>query len=212
VARKKRLGEHFPQMGEILLLSGGGNTYSWICSTFIKCVVGSTIWSRRYFKELLSDIATESDESFMLLTIENNYTRWMAEAAYVGRDDVEKPRFPDALYTNSGCSTHKGKGSSRRFHGWSKEGYLRFNELYGMVKEDRKRRSHFEYRLKEVFEKSQQSAHVMGNEYDTDDDEIIPANDMLGVKQPAWTAKNINNSEDETSSSNNEDEEDDDED
>ena len=104
----------------------------------MKCVVGSNVWNQLYFKELLSDIATESDESFLLLTLENNYNRWIKEATFVAKEDGEKPILPHALYTNSGCSKVKGSGSSRRFHGWSRIGYLRFNELYGMVNQDRK--------------------------------------------------------------------------
>ena len=180
----KKIESRFPTMTEITCLSKSKDTYSWVCATFMKCLVGCNVWSRRYFKELLSDIATESDESFMLLALENNYDRWIKEAAFVAKEEGEKPNLPSALYTNSGCSKVKGKGSSRRFHGWSKRGYLRFNELYGMVKADRIQRSQFEFELKSVFEKSQASEQGEDDDYESNDEEIIPANDMIGVKQP----------------------------
>ena len=54
-----------------------------------------------------------------------------------------------------------------------------------MVKHDRKERSQFEFELKTVFEKSQATNNQkVSNEYESDDEEIIPANDMIGVKQP----------------------------
>ena len=79
----------------------------------MKCVVGCHVWSRRAFKEVLSEFITESDESFMLLTLENNYSRWVQEAIFVANGEGEKPKLPDALYTNSGTSRVKGKGTSR---------------------------------------------------------------------------------------------------
>jgi hypothetical protein len=202
---------------DVLQLSKGGDAYHWICVKLMKCVVGFTIWQRRCFKELLSEFATDSDETFLVLTVENNYQRWMDEARYrtgttLGRaksdsdDDasshdndkenevtsmpsedcetnVWKDKLAPAKYTNSGASALNGKGSNRRCSGWSKEGYKRFNQLYAQIKEDRKRRANFELELKEQCQ-VEHNVDDDGNNSDSDDEEIIPANDWVGAMQP----------------------------
>ena len=62
---------------------------------------------------------------------------------------------------------------------------MRFNELHSKVKEDRKSRDNFELELKELLEQEyidDGKAHALF--VDDDDKEIVPANDMMGVKQP----------------------------
>jgi hypothetical protein len=201
IARKKKIRSHFPTIEEITQLSRGGETYAWVCATFMKCVVGCNKWSRRYFKELISQIATESDESFMLLTLENNYNRWIKEANFVPTEEGEKPKLPSALYTNSGCSKVKGKGSSRRFHGWSKQGYHRFNVLYKMVRDDRRQRSQFEFELKTVFENNQKSDQVEEDDYELDEEEMWCANDCINVKQPILLNKKVQEQQDKSDDS-----------
>jgi hypothetical protein len=202
VMRALRKKEAVPLLEDILKLSLGGDAYQWVCVKLLKCVVGCSIWNRRYYKELLSEVATDSDESFVVLTIENNYQRWLDEARHhtgiiVGSanpaaeadvdDDAWKENLPPARYTNSGANTSNGRGSNRRCGGWSRAGYLRFNALHGLVKEDRKRRANFELELKEQFA----AEHELDDDIDASDDdgeEIIPANDLTGVKQPVALA------------------------
>ena len=71
--RYEKKNKNFPTMEVIEQLSAGGEMYQWVCFTFMKCVVGSNQWARRANKELLSEVTAESDESFVLLTLENNY-------------------------------------------------------------------------------------------------------------------------------------------
>jgi hypothetical protein len=187
-----------PLLENVLKLSLGGNAYHWVCSKLMKAVVGSSIWNRRYYKEILSEFATVSDESFVVLTIENNYERWVDEAKhrvkrieedYDEEDETWREGLAPAKFTNSGESSSNGRGTNRRCGGWSTAGYLRFNELHGLVKEDRKRRANFELKLKEQF----------GSEHAVDDrinesengNEIMPANDMAGVKQPTLVVESI---------------------
>jgi hypothetical protein len=175
----------FHSLELLLLLSKGGEAYKWLCSHFLKCVVGSKPWARRHHRESLSDVVTESDESFVLLTLENNYDRWCQEFTLAPHDNEGRSLLPESRYTNSGSSNKVGKGSSRRFHGWSREGYLRFNTLHGMVKEDRKQREIFELDLKEHFETEHARRRQDEEVSDTaDEEEIFPANDMFGVTQP----------------------------
>jgi hypothetical protein len=68
-----------PSMEEILCVSTNAETYTWVCTDFMKCVVGYKMWTRRHYKETLSDLATCSDEAFLLLTLENNNAKWHDE-------------------------------------------------------------------------------------------------------------------------------------
>lgn len=141
---------------------------------------------------MVSDFVSVSDETFLLLTIDNNYERWLEEAKYLVRnkgenneidgDDNWRENLVAAKYTNLGGAAQNGKGSNRRCGGWSKDGYLRFNHIYKLVVEDRKQRANFELSLKTEFEQEQEEEKE-GGETD-DDEEIIPANDMAGVIQP----------------------------
>jgi hypothetical protein len=185
--------EEVPRMADILQLSNGGDAYHWICAKMLKCVVGYATWNRRCYKELLSDFATASDESFLVVTIENNYQRWLDEAKHRytnGEEDQEdvtwRAKLAPAKFTNSGSSSANGNGSNRRCGGWSKPGYLRFNSIYSQVQEDRKRRANFELGLKEHFQ-AEKNMDEDDEDSDSNDEEIVPANDIIGAKQPTTT-------------------------
>ena len=66
MARKQQ--DMYP-LGDLLLLSKGGEAYFWLCANLLKCVVGCTKWSQIHYKDALSEIATDSDECFLLLIV-----------------------------------------------------------------------------------------------------------------------------------------------
>jgi hypothetical protein len=194
IIRRKKRKEDIPELKDIQAMSSGGDTYNWICEKLLKCVVGSVVWNKRFYKDVVSNIATVSDESFLLLVLENNYARWMEEADYKvhpkvaapgddSEDETWKENIAPALYTNSGKSQTGGKGSNRRCGGWSRAGCLRFNVIYSMVKEDRKTRANFELALKQTLV-DQYGGVSDDSESEDEADEIVPANDMAGVRQP----------------------------
>jgi hypothetical protein len=170
---------------QILQLSMGKESYQWMCTTFVGCIVGSKTWNKRRSKERVSDIATCSDEAFLLLTVENNYSRWLAEAAWTARNKDKAPHdrevkdYPSAKYTNSGQS--KRDGRSKRLQGWAREGYLRFNKLYQLVARDRNRRAKFEEHLLETLRDAMRPDQALHCPSDDDEDAIFPANDLIGV-------------------------------
>jgi hypothetical protein len=103
---------------------------------FCKYCIGAVVGKRRFNKfahiEPLSKWVTISDEAFAILLFENSVDRWTDMAkSKVSRDSKIKPK-----YTNGGKSKNK-IGSSRKYEGWSVEGYERFNELYVLVQENR---------------------------------------------------------------------------
>jgi hypothetical protein len=170
----------------------------------MKCVVGTKNWRKLAAKELMRDIATESDESFLVLTLENNWQRWWAEINHDDKVDESTLSDIQALYTNSGKSTKSGSGSSRRFQGWSREGYLRFNELHALVKEDRKKRDTWELMLLDAIKEEFTSKNTTNdNESEDEEDEIFPANDMPGLQPPTNLESGSNNSEEDDQSDEN---------
>jgi hypothetical protein len=187
VVKREKKGETFFTIQEFFQLSPIGQPYEWLCRTLIPCVVGWKKWNKRKYKEPLSDIATCSDESFILLTLENNYERWLGEARWLANNkdkelaEQEPKEFPDSRFTNSGKS--KQNGRSKRLQGWSREGYLLFNELYKRVANDRLRRANFEAELM-----AQLRAGNQGSDTDSadeeEDEEIFPCNDLGGEVVP----------------------------
>jgi hypothetical protein len=174
---------------QFLELSQSGEPYQWFCKHLLPCVVGAKIWHKKHNKELIGTIATCSDEAFALLTLENNYERWMAMARWhvdnadMAPDDKAPKSFPGSRYTNSGLS--KKNGRSRRLQGWAREGYLRFNELYNQVSRDRRHRVQFENELLTIWQRDNrtENLHCQVGVTETEED-IFPANDLVGLARP----------------------------
>ena len=185
---------NFPTLDELLALSAGGLSYQWLCHKLLPFVVGSKNWNKRYLKEPLSDVATCSDETFVLLTLENNYQRWKDEAAWClenkDKDIAEQSskEFAPSKYTNSGKS--KPNGRSRPFQGWAREGYLRFNALYQAVEKDRRMRAAFEADLMVAF-RSKFDGNQGLSDSENEEDEIYPANELTS-KRPVIVAHAAN--------------------
>jgi hypothetical protein len=162
-------------------LSSSGVPYNWLCITLLPCVVGKKAWSRRRTKELMSEIVTASDESFVLLALDNNYHRWMAETRWMLKNKDKDPEqqdnkeFPEAKYTNSGKNRKNGR--SKRLSGWSREGFLKFNELHKHVLHDRRQRAGFERELMAQLRKEGESTSRKQTKETVAEEEIFPAND-----------------------------------
>jgi hypothetical protein len=152
------------------------------------CVVGKKAGGKKKLKEALSDIVTCSDEVFVLLTLENNYDRWMAECKWLVGNKNKEPTerdektFPVSKYTNSGKSQCNGR--SRPLSGWARKGYLKFNEPYMLVRQDRQQCSRFEL---ELLTQLQQLAppRNSGHTNTVNEEEIFPANDWDGLEAPS---------------------------
>jgi hypothetical protein len=94
----------------------------------------------------------------------------------------DEKTFPVSKYTNSGKSQWNGR--SRRLSGWACEGYLKFNELYMLVRQDRQQRSRFE---RELLMQLQQLAPPRNSRHTNtvNEEEIFPANDWDGLEAPS---------------------------
>ena len=183
-------------MEDFRQLSPIGEPYVWLCHFMLPAVVGWKTWNKRKYKEPISDIASCSDESFVLLTLENNYDRWIAEVNWLVRNkdkeaaEKEPKHFPESRFTNSGKS--KQNGRSKRLQGWAREGYLLFNNLYQRVAEDRKRRANFEAEIMTQLRATTNETNS-DSEEEAEEDEIFPANDLDGVVAPVGAMVNRSN-------------------
>ena len=126
--------------------------YYWFFGTFIECVCGKKAWGKAKFIHLISRakvnnatterIVTVSDEAFALLLIENYIEKWTA-AYEATKEQVNEVEY-DARGRKKAAQRRRGKYTGAtaktghcKFGGWTKEGMVRFNELYNMVLEDR---------------------------------------------------------------------------
>ena len=107
MVRRARRANEFPTLDAMMSLSDSGEAYKWMCAKFMPFVVGFKNWGRLMRTQKLSQMATCSDESFLLLILENNYDRWVDEAKWlvVNKDKAKEDRAPKdwaaAKYTNS---------------------------------------------------------------------------------------------------------------
>jgi hypothetical protein len=134
-----------PIMKDILKLRFDGDKselsedYMYFCGRFLKCVVGVQAFNRGMrMKTLLSDIATPSDEALALLLLENSHYRWNEEHDKKSRSNepVKEDDLPPPKYTNAGNKKLQ-KGFTKKYGGWTGAGIDRYNELYGLVLQDR---------------------------------------------------------------------------
>ena len=115
--------------------------FFWFFGEFLSCVVGKRQWSAHKKYQLISQatmtgssdkLVTISDEAFALLMYENYFDKWTTQANATAAGSVQRERKAiRGKYTVQNSGTCK-------YDGWSIDGMNRFNDLYALVKEDRK--------------------------------------------------------------------------
>ena len=86
------------------------------CSSFLSNVIGKQAYNKKVLQATISEIASVSDEAFVVLCLENSMKRWEHEAI-----DPTAKRI-NAVYTASPAEASK-------YGGWSNGGMRRFNAL-----------------------------------------------------------------------------------
>ena len=121
---------------------------------YVSAVIGLRYYEKEKLRSKFSDYVTVSDEAFAVLTLENNWTRWMAMA-------VANHYKESSVKTRWTVTRDKKKGSghgtddaidgpqARRYRGWSAHGINRYNQLFDDIKKERQseRGRHFENKL-----------------------------------------------------------------
>jgi len=106
-----------------------------VVDTFFCPMKGKTVFGPASKVKLISDIITVSDEVFFILTMENNYDRWVKQ--YEIDQQPNKDELKNEVW---GPYTKCGKGNTgftRRSSGWSSDAITRYNYLCEVVEGDR---------------------------------------------------------------------------
>ena len=121
--KEKELPESMEMISDSMRKTNGV-LYFEVCRDFLPCVVGKIAWKNKLFeKNSLQEIATSSDEAFMLLVLENNWDEWITDDS--GGTVSGSARKGKRKYTASAGSCYN--------RGWDSEGKLRFRELRMLV-------------------------------------------------------------------------------
>ena len=149
---------------------------------FVVFYIGAVIGLRRFEKEKCrkkySDYVTVSDEAFAVLTIENNWLRWMAMAkAKHWKDSPVPTKWTVTRDKPTPMQNSKSKKravvkdadtdndmiqqgpQARRYRGWSAHGINRYNQLFEQIEKERtsKRGKRFETTLLIHFQREEEN-------------------------------------------------------
>ena len=127
--------------------------YGILFSYFMPALTRKSYWKALVLNaKTESDVATVSNEAFLLLVLDNNWERWVDKfnKIYCAASPVLQHEKYCAVtnvqpkYTR-GCKAHRQDETTadETGKGWSKEGKQRFNELFEHVKENRKSQPQF---------------------------------------------------------------------
>jgi hypothetical protein len=134
---------------------------------FVTYYVGAVVGLRHFEKhkchKLYREYVTISDEAFAILTLENNWDRWMAMAAaeewttapVPTKWTVTRDRTASAAKKARTREAETGNPQARRYRGWSAQGINRYNQLYDEIEAERKssRAATFEANLLRHFQR-----------------------------------------------------------
>ena len=116
---------------------------------FVTYYVGAVVGLRHFEKHKCvkpyREYVTISDEAFAVLTLENNWGRWMAmaqndkwtTAPVPTKWTVTRDRTAVAAKKARTAESNTGLPQARRYRGWSAEGINRYNQLYDQIKIER---------------------------------------------------------------------------
>jgi hypothetical protein len=151
--------------------------YQDFVSFYVSPVIGLRRFEKDKCSQLYSRYATVSDEAFAVLTLENNWDRWMSMAvAKHWKDSAVRTKYTvtrDKPESGNGGSKKKRKKNdktphpatteseepeaqepeaapqARRYRGWSAHGINRYNQLFDQIEKERAtpRGKQFEERL-----------------------------------------------------------------
>jgi len=102
-----------------------------LCDEFMPCVVGRSKWCAESYHKELSQIATATDEAWVLLVLENSWDLWKQMAEWESRKEVLPKEERKATKWTAGAT------SAVRYEGWGAAGLQAYNEIVDQVREDR---------------------------------------------------------------------------
>lgn len=136
---------------------------------FVNYYVGAVIGLRHFEKhkcrKLYREYVSVSDEAFAILTLENNWERWMemarqddwTTAAVPTKWTVTRDRTASAAKKAQNRESETGNPQARRYRGWSAQGINRYNQLFDQIEAEREtsRATTFEDNLLRHFQREE---------------------------------------------------------
>jgi hypothetical protein len=129
-----------PTLDQIVKARSNIEDFTMFCEQFLSCVIYKQEFKKCKADKLVKDIATASDEAFVMVCFENYIDRWTDQANDPREEKVDtwrKPKFTDRHKANKGSDTTDLKG-------WNTAGIDRFNELFDIVQANRLETSEIE--------------------------------------------------------------------
>ena len=132
------------------------NMYTDFVVYYISAVIGLRHFQKEKYSTKYSTYVTVSDEAFTVLTLENNWNRWMSMSKLDHWKDSSIPtKWTVTRDKKPTSSSGKSKGktvvtgleninngtqqgpAARRFRGWSAHGINRYNQLFDQIQKER---------------------------------------------------------------------------
>jgi len=123
-----------PKPADIMALRANKNdSYIIFCDYFLSQVVGRNDWKKRRHVEVISSLATVSDEAFAILLLMNSWDMWIEmvdedEAVKKGKSGEQQQGQVGGRKHTTTKWTQSGAGT-RKYGGWKEEGLKMFNLL-----------------------------------------------------------------------------------
>lgn len=127
---REQEGEPICEIEEFMELRKNKKAFEQFCENILPCVVGKKYWDKRVDSVCMSRVATDTDEAWALLVMENSWEAWKQLAGSPNGKLPEDAVRKRTKWTNTGSQQSRSEG-------WGERGIGRFNELTKMVIEDR---------------------------------------------------------------------------
>ena len=141
------------------------NMYVDFVTYYVGAVVGLRHFEKHKCHKLYREYVTVGDEAFAVLTLENNWDRWMemaitdewTTASVPTKWTVTRDRTASAAKKAQRLEEATGHPQARRYRGWSALGISRYNQIYDEIERERSstRANTFEANLLRHFQREE---------------------------------------------------------
>ena len=147
--------------------------YMVFVDSFVRRVVGCSLFDRYCDSCLLSTFVNVSDEAFALLVYENQEERWKQFYEKLEKGETKPKIDIPGKYTDGGTRKGKDGGTNRNKKGWKGAGLTKFNQLCQAIKREREtdERKDFEVRYLRSKSGSSKKKKPTNKKFYVEDDE-----------------------------------------
>jgi len=151
-------------------------------------IVGSAVWKKNVDKARLSDFVSVSDETFMLLVLDNNMERWDAVCELNRRgllrkvatteEEKKELKLLEGKAKLTKYTSYVSKGGRVCYRNYGRLGKLRYKELREIILEKRRDKGNdFEEKFMEAMKKDEEESEEEEVEKEDDEDSVKLSDD-----------------------------------